>query len=148
MEWWVALKVPPKIGKTGFGYYDSTMSGGKFVYYDKKIDIGSTALTRTIDEINAQNLEHVAWNDEKPTGETSSSSAHSKGFMAFSITASKGIFISHSIPKYPAFVNLKIVPSIAPGENVYGQHLICLSLTLRELEIIAANLLITWPFVY
>ena len=56
MEWWVALKVPPKIGKTGFGYYDSTMKGAKFVYYDKKIDIGSTALTRTIDEINAQNL--------------------------------------------------------------------------------------------
>lgn len=49
VEWWVALKVPPKIGKTGFGYYDSTMKTGKFVYHDAKIDVGTTALTRTID---------------------------------------------------------------------------------------------------
>lgn len=49
VEWWVALKVPPKIGKSGFGYYDSTMKTGKFVYHDAKIDVGSTALTRTID---------------------------------------------------------------------------------------------------
>ncbi len=43
------MKVPPKIGRTGFGYYDSTMKGGKFIYSDKKIDIGATALTKTID---------------------------------------------------------------------------------------------------
>ncbi len=48
VEWWLALKVPPKIGKSGFGYYDSTMKTGKFIYYDVKIDIGVTALTRTI----------------------------------------------------------------------------------------------------
>ena len=24
VDWWVILKVPPKIGKSGFGYYDST----------------------------------------------------------------------------------------------------------------------------
>lgn len=148
VEWWVALKVPPKIGKTGFGYYDSTMRTGKFVYHDVKIDVGSTALTRTIDEINKQSLETVAWNDEKPTGETSSSSAHSKGFMAISIPASKGVFVSHSIPKYPAFANGKINPTIAAAENVYGQDLVCMSLTLRELDYIASHLIITWPFVY
>lgn len=68
--------------------------------------------------------------------------------MAFSNAASKGIFISHSIPKYPAFVNSKINPTIAPSENVYGQDLVCMSLTLRELDYIASHLLITWPFIY
>lgn len=68
VAWWVVLKVPPKIGKTGFGYYDSTMRTGKFVYYDIKVDIGNTALTKTLELINSGALEHVAWNDEKPTG--------------------------------------------------------------------------------
>jgi hypothetical protein len=68
VEWWVALKVPPKIGKTGFGYYDSTMRTGKFVYHDAKIDVGVTALTKTIEALNSQNYEQVAWNDEKPSG--------------------------------------------------------------------------------
>jgi len=48
VSWWVVMKVPPKIGKTGFGYYDSTMRSGKFNYYDIKVDIGSTALTKTL----------------------------------------------------------------------------------------------------
>ena len=148
VEWWVALKVPPKIGKSGFGYYDSTMKSGRFVYHDVKIDIGTTALTRTIEHLNGQALEQVAWNDEKPTGETSSSSAHAKGFMAFSTASAKGVFLSHSIPKYPAYVSSKINQTIGASQNVYGQSLLCMSLTLRELDYIASNLLITWPFVY
>lgn len=56
VEWWVVLKVPPNIGKTGFGYYDSTIKTGKFIYYDIKIDIGITALTQTIQYINNLNL--------------------------------------------------------------------------------------------
>lgn len=51
--------------------------------------------------------------------------------MAFSAANLKGVFVSHSIPKYPAYVNGKIVPTIAPGENVYGQDIVCMSLTLR-----------------
>ena len=63
VQWWVILKVPPKIGKLGYGYYDSTMKTGKFVYYDAKVDLGTTAHTRTIEQINSQNLQRVAWND-------------------------------------------------------------------------------------
>jgi hypothetical protein len=124
------------------------MKTGKFVYYDVKIDVGTTSLTRTIELINSQNLEHVAWNDEKPSGETSSSSAHAKGFISYSLANSRGMFISHSIPKYPAYVNSKVVPTIAAAENVYGQDIVCMTLTLRELDYIASHLLITWPFVY
>lgn len=48
VQWWVILKVPPKIGRLGFGYYDSTMKTGKFIYYDAKVDVETTAHTKTI----------------------------------------------------------------------------------------------------
>jgi len=131
VQWWVIFKVPPKIGKTGYGYYDSTMKTGKFIYSDAKVDLGTTPLTKTFDQINSQNLQHVAWNDEKPSGETSSSSAHAKGLIAYSLSTSKGFFLDHSIPKYPEFANGKVNPVIGASQNVYGQHLACFSLTLK-----------------
>lgn len=62
------MKVPPKIGKIGYGYYDSTMKSGKFIYVDAKIDAAGSLHYKTIEQINTQKLEHVAWNDEKPSG--------------------------------------------------------------------------------
>lgn len=38
VDWWVALKVPGKINRTGFGYYDSTMSTGKVKIYANPVD--------------------------------------------------------------------------------------------------------------
>jgi hypothetical protein len=68
--------------------------------------------------------------------------------MAFSTASAKGVFLSHSIPKYPAYVSSKINQTIGASQNIYGQSLLCMSLTLRELDYIASHLLITWPFVY
>lgn len=47
VHWWIALKVPPKLGTEAYGYYDSVMKTGKFVYRREKIDIGETPLTKT-----------------------------------------------------------------------------------------------------
>jgi hypothetical protein len=107
------------------------MKTGKFIYHDVKVDLGNTPLTKTLNLINSNILDHVAWNDEKPSGETSSSNAHSKGLFGFSLTASKGFFISHSLPKYPAFIGDKINITIANGENIYGQDIACFSLSLK-----------------
>lgn len=30
--WWTALKVPPKINKSGYAYYDSSMHTGRYLY--------------------------------------------------------------------------------------------------------------------
>lgn len=51
VNWWVILKVPPKIGKTGFGYYDSTYGSGVFQYIPEHVDEGATALTMTLHQI-------------------------------------------------------------------------------------------------
>lgn len=42
----------------------------------------------------------------------------------------------------------KIEKLISPSEQIYGQHLSCFSLTLDELDTIAANLLIIKPYIY
>lgn len=112
IEWWIVLKVPPKIGNSGFAYYDSNTKTGKMMFYDENVDINATALTMTIGAFNGNNYEVVAWNDEKPNGSTSSTAAHSKGFIGYSYKNSRGFFISHSIPKYPSIQNSQIDPII------------------------------------
>lgn len=54
--WWTALKVPPKINHTGYGYYDSSMNTGTYIYDSSKIDIGLTPLTETLQQINQMDL--------------------------------------------------------------------------------------------
>lgn len=76
-------------------------------------------------------LQHIAWNDQKPTGEVSSTSAHAKGVIGLSQPAQKGFYLTHSIPKYPAFQSGVILPDIADSQNIYGQNLACYSLTLK-----------------
>jgi hypothetical protein len=56
VHWWVSLKVPPKIGASGFGYYDSTYGSGTFQYIPNHIDEGASALTMTLHQINEMNL--------------------------------------------------------------------------------------------
>lgn len=63
VDWWVILKVPPKIGSSGFGYMDSTSTGSVFTYMKMHADDPSTALYNTLNQINTFSLETVAWND-------------------------------------------------------------------------------------
>jgi hypothetical protein len=56
LNWWVIMKVPPKVGQSGFGYYDSTYSTGVFQYFSNLVDEGTTPLTLTLAQINENNL--------------------------------------------------------------------------------------------
>ena len=62
VSWWAILKVPPKIGKSGFGYFDSNSQGYGFKYIAEHVDEKS-ALTQTLFQINTVPLYSVAWND-------------------------------------------------------------------------------------
>jgi hypothetical protein len=48
VDWWVVLKFPKKINKTGFGYYDSRMSTDKLTIYMNPPDQQYTAMWRTL----------------------------------------------------------------------------------------------------
>lgn len=99
-------------------------------------------------QINTMSMETVAWNDEKPNNQTSFNLAHSKGFISYSFADKKGFLLSHSLPKYPAFNNHKVNITIATGENYYGQHLMCATMSVSELNKLAYRLMITRPFIY
>lgn len=147
--WWVVLKVPPTIGNSGYGYYDSNMLNGQFLFTTKTIDLDVSPLTQTFSLINKDKLERVAWNDEKPNNQTSSTLAHSKGLIAYNKATGRGFYVLHSIPKYPAFLeDHTINTTIGKSQQVYGQHIACFSLSLYELNNIALNLQVTRPYIY
>jgi len=119
------------------------------VFVNKTVDLDNSPLTQTLGLINKDKLERVAWNDEKPNNQTSSSVAHSKGLIAYNKAAGRGFYIVHSIPKYPAFLDdHNVNMTIGKSEQVYGQHLACFSLSLYELNNIAYNLQGIRPFIY
>lgn len=149
VAWWIVLKVPPTIGNSGYGYYDSNSNSGQFTFVSKTIDLDVSPLTQTLGLINKDKLERVAWNDEKPDGQTSSTSAHAKGLIAYNKATGRGFYIVHSIPKYPAFfADHTINMTINGSQQVYGQHLACFSLSLYELNNIAYDLQGIRPFIY
>jgi hypothetical protein len=80
------------------------MTTTNFTFYNKSLDQEVSPLTLTLTMINKNNLDRVAWNDERPDNKTSSSKAHAKGIIAYSLSLGKGILFIHSIPKYPAFL--------------------------------------------
>lgn len=55
VDWWAILKVPPKIGSSGYGYVDSTTLQN-FKYLNTHVDEGKTALTMTLSQINSLKL--------------------------------------------------------------------------------------------
>ena len=111
VNWWLQLVFPGSV-PGGFAYIDSTYAAPSFVIHSEAADSAGTPMTRTLSQINSLKLESVAWNDEKPDGNTSSTKAHSKGVIGYYQKTSKGFFIVHSIPQFPAFNGFTINTTI------------------------------------
>ena len=148
VAWWVMLNTPSSIADTRYGYYDSTMTQNDLVLFREEPSSEGTALGRTLLQINYLNLQVIAWNDEKPNGGNSSSLAHSKTVMAFEQANNRGFVLDHSIPQYPAFVESKVNITINNSQKIYGQHLLCMSLSLTDMEAVAQRLRTIYPFIY
>lgn len=80
--WWVMLITPSSAPNIRYAYYDSNTEGSSFDLLTVDPSDPNSALGRTLTQINTNNLETLAWNDEKPGGGTSSSAAHSKTVIA------------------------------------------------------------------
>jgi len=61
-----------------------------------------------------------------PNGTTSSTKAHSKHIIAYNDDF-VGIVIIHSMPAFPSVIDNKLNRNIDDSQNIYGQHLICLT---------------------
>lgn len=56
VAWWVILKVPPKIGASGYAYIDINSKVPQFTYFSDKVDVGNTPLVTTLNQINTLKL--------------------------------------------------------------------------------------------
>lgn len=147
VNWWVQMVFPGAV-TGGFGYIDSTYAAPSFVVHAEAADSANTPMTRTLSQINTMKLEAVAWNDEQPNGNTSSSKAHSKGVIAYYQKTSKGFFIVHSIPKFPAFTGWTVNTTIDSSETIYGQHVFCLSIDNVTVYDLITKILPIKPYIY
>ncbi len=56
VAWWIVLKVPPMIGDSGYGYYDSASGSAQLKYVSKTIDLDVSPLTQTLGLINKNKM--------------------------------------------------------------------------------------------
>ena len=121
------------------------------------------ALAHTSNQMWSSKLEFIAFNDSPPSNTTepepdsedtveadpNASTGHTKGFIAWSTTLGTGFWLTHSAPQFP------LTPEQASsfqglGDNAYtyGQHLLCVSMTMDELNVLAGQLIQNQPDVY
>lgn len=147
VDWFVVLKAPGEKG--GYGYYDSKMDQESGTTW--KVTEGVSFITadnsvyQTLKQINDMSLSRIAWND----GPASSSSyAHSKAVMAWSVANSKGFEIDHSLPFFPDFDEHKVALVNGENSNRYGQHVFCMSHSVDDLNEIAKRTINIKGFIY
>jgi len=88
-------------------------------------------------------LAYAFYNDEKPTGETTSYYAHAKGVVAFD--GSSGFWLIHSVPKWPPAAASGFGP---PLSSTYGQSAFCVTLTAESIEVMAGQQMVARPWIY
>ena len=155
LPWFTLIKYPKNITNNGarYAYLDSTLGSQYKVIFGSSCDTESEALPNTIDSINnisEDTLNLMIYNDESPDGKTTSSGAHAKGIIAFDNATKTGVYIMHSIPKYPSLLadGKSINYSIPSSAYEYGQNAYCVSIDEDILSTIIGNFPIEKPHVY
>ncbi len=126
VDWFVMIQFPNSVS-TGYAYFDSRSASPTFAIFTEEPDAIGTPLTRTLDQIANRSMYTTAWNDQTPYGTESSTRAHSKSINAYDPIAKEGFMIVHSIPQYPNFTNFIINRTIDSSQQIYGQHILCIS---------------------
>lgn len=137
VEWWVILKGPTQRSNdfdgTEYAYADCTSSGA-FVLSSKTIEDKDTAMSQTLAQIYDGQPSSTGWviyNDENPDGSTDFDDGHTKGVVGWD--ADGGFWLVHSYPKFPGAVSSGSY-NVLPGELVYGQSALCISLSMDVLD--------------
>ncbi|EAR90593.2 deoxyribonuclease II family protein (macronuclear) [Tetrahymena thermophila SB210] len=152
VDWFITLKLN---NGDDYAYCDSK-SCDKIQLSGFKInDAKNSPILRTLQQIK-QNLNndkqgYLLWNDQPPNNMTATSSnAHAKGFI--SLGQKSGFILIHSVPEFPAFADSsslkEILLNIEESQQKYGQHFLCTSTSLENLEKLACGYNIDNPKVY
>lgn len=154
LAWFNILKYPSDMTTRvpRYAYLDAH-SGATFqVIQGAHSDDQNQPLFNTIERINS--IPHaernvILFNDEPPTTPPNSRGAHAKGIIAFDSGSQTGVYILHSMPKFPSVTaENNISPKIPQTALKYGQHIYCISLNREILSHLLQNLPIKKPTVY
>ena len=141
-DWWFISKQPKG---TRYVYYDENYPAAKSSH-----DLNATtsgALAHTIQQMWEETNGYAIFNDE-PVGQPYClDCGHTKG--AWIWNDKTGVIITHSVPLYPAGPS-QAQHYIGFGQNAweYGQHMMCFTFDITELNQIAELALRTAPRVY
>ena len=131
IDWWFIYKTPEHTGS-------ETNEGYQYFYYDEsatevtlspyQLNDTNGALYNTLNTIfnsNDANQGYIIYNDEHVEGDKNNGEkGHTKGILAFNDKANTGLWLLHSVPRFPAKDEL----TLPDKEKIYGQTFICITL--------------------
>lgn len=149
VDWWIIVKAGQNItsGSSGFqyAYFDAHMD--KLATKRLKIasdSIGSISspVGRTLRQVyeDTAKMSELGWaqyNDQTPSGSTSTYYAHAKGALAFG--SSGGFWLIHSVPSFTAGFTATSEYSYPSSGASNGQTMLCLSLDIGEIDDVVAD---------
>ena len=142
VDWFIIFKIN---NGYNYAYADSRSPSIKLSSYTLDSDTDG-AIANTLSQAygsDATAKNYAVWNDEKPTGDKSTSRGHTKGFLAFD--NDYGFWLIHSIPKFPAYGDT--YKGLDDGGK-YGQTMFCTTHGINEFNTIGKLLQSYNPWYY
>jgi len=127
-----------------YAYMDSKT---KLTKSSHTLDSTTSSISKTIMQMHESGVNVVMWNDQPtPKGDSQQPHAHSKGLLIF--TSSGGIWLTHSLPHFPAHAGTSASDLWRDASNDFGQAFLCITVTAAEIHKLSPVMKITWPVVY
>lgn len=144
---WMILKYPAGMS---YAYWDPNT--GSVVPQRNSLNATTDgALAFTMQQLWNTTVGYAFYNDEIPNTETYNFTVgHSKGIWMWDADEEEGVFIHHSIPKFPQGPDASPMGFAGLPSNAwdYGQHLACISMSFAELERIVVSYILVAPQIY
>ena len=131
---------------TGYLYYDETQ-GSTMLFPNKPINSSTSSPGYTLTQVynsSRNTVGYAMYNDESPDGNKTGTLAHSKGVVGYDSTG--GFWLVHSVPSFPP-------PPTGPysypdSGTIYGQSMLCISLSLPGINQVGRQLQTNGPYFY
>ncbi|XP_076059922.1 deoxyribonuclease II [Oratosquilla oratoria] len=129
--------------------YSPTASESGWVMSDIGIDDSSSFPGQTLhtfytDPVYRKSVAYIMYNDEFPNGSKTLAEGHTKGVVV--LGSEGGFWLVHSVPEYPPFPEDGY--SYPSSGHVFGQSMLCLSLSEDQADIIGRQLIYNNPYIY
>lgn len=139
-----------------FAYAFKYPKGYNYAYMDSKtkltksshtLDSTTSSISKTVMQMHESGVNVVMWNDQPaPKGDSSGPHAHAKGLLIFN--SAGGIWLTHSLPHFPAPTATSASGLWADASNDFGQSFLCITITAPEIHKLSPAMQITYPVVY